>query len=219
VTGSKCFPLPRRNFAEVNRSVHRRACRGLSIRGHLNDYSRWMQWIIGMSPGAFTVRWFTPRLIGAIATKTSWGGNSHAFAEDVRAHGGDTHLQDCSRSRLCRAADGSAQRFSLFPEDATLFGASSRRRKPRWSNAPRIAGATILRISRCFLILAGIYVLADFPRGRFTIYCLTFLVMRILHTFFYLNAVQAVADYRVLRSAFSRCFAMAIHFADRGRLA
>jgi glutathione S-transferase len=41
-----------------------------------------------------------------------------------------------------------------------------------------------------FLILAGIYVMAGLGRGAFEVYCSVFMVMRILHTYFYLNGIQ-----------------------------
>jgi glutathione S-transferase len=95
-------------------------------------------------------------------------------------------------------------------EDAELFGG-----KLEAEEAP-----SVQRASNCwrndlenipmFLILAGIYVAAGLSAGWFSIYCVTFLVMRILHTFFYLNAVQPWRTVVFTIGAVAM-FAMAIH--------
>jgi glutathione S-transferase len=78
-----------------------------------------------------------------------------------------------------------------IPEDAQLFGgqleaeeASSVQRASKvWRND--------LENIPIFLILAWIYVAAGgLSAGAFELYCVVFVVMRILHTIFYLNAVQ-----------------------------
>jgi uncharacterized MAPEG superfamily protein len=76
------------------------------------------------------------------------------------------------------------------PEDAQLFGgkleaveaSSVQRASSAWRND--------LENIPIFLILAWIYVAAGLSTGAFEIYCTVFVVARILHTVFYLNAVQ-----------------------------
>jgi glutathione S-transferase len=77
------------------------------------------------------------------------------------------------------------------PEDAQLFGgqlqaeeASSVQRAAKvWRND--------LENIPIFLILAWIYVATGWlSTGAFDFYCIVFMVARILHTIFYLNAVQ-----------------------------
>jgi len=175
----------------------------------LNDYSRWMQWIIGMSPGAFTVRWFTPRLIGAIATKTSWEETVMPLLKMYALTAVILTFKMFAVS-IVQGRGRVGTKIFTVPEDATLFGG-----KLEAQEAP-----VVQRASNCwrndlenipmFLILAGIYVLAGLSARSFTIYCLTFLVMRILHTFFYLNAVQ---PWRTIAFTIGvlAMFAMAIH--------
>jgi uncharacterized MAPEG superfamily protein len=96
------------------------------------------------------------------------------------------------------------------PEDARLF-----RGKLEAQEA-----SSVQRASNCwrndleniptFLILAGIYVAAGLSAKWFSIYCVTFLVMRILHTFFYLNAMQPWRTIAFTVGTFAM-FAMAIH--------
>jgi len=96
------------------------------------------------------------------------------------------------------------------PEDAKLFSG-----KLEEQEAP-----SVQRASNCwrndlenipiFLILAGIYVAAGLSAKWFSIYCVTFLVMRILHTFFYLNALQPWRTVVFTVGAVAM-FAMAIH--------
>jgi uncharacterized membrane protein YecN with MAPEG domain len=76
------------------------------------------------------------------------------------------------------------------PEDAKTFQASHapedapdvRRASRAWLND--------LENIPIFLILCGIYVAANLSTTAFAIYCLVFMLARIAHTFFYLNAIQ-----------------------------
>ena len=64
-----------------------------------------------------------------------------------------------------------------------------RRKSGRAARAEGVA-ATIWRTSRCFLFLALIYAIAGLSPNLFIIYCVVFVLARILHTIFYLNAMQ-----------------------------
>jgi glutathione S-transferase len=96
------------------------------------------------------------------------------------------------------------------PEDAKLFAG-----KLEAQEAP-----SVQRASNCwrndlenipiFLILAGIYVAAGLSAQAFAIYCGIFMVMRILHTFLYLNALQPWRTV-VFTIGLLAMFAMAIH--------
>ena len=96
------------------------------------------------------------------------------------------------------------------PEDAKLFGG-----KLEAQEAPSVE-----RASNCwrndlenipmFLIIAGIYVMAGLSQQAFAYYCGIFMAMRILHTFFYINAVQPWRTVVYTIGTFAM-FAMAIH--------
>ena len=101
---------------------------------------------------------------------------------------------------------------SIFtiPEDAKLFGG-----KLEAEEAPSVQRASAcwrndLENIPMFLILAGIYEMADLSSQAFAIYCIVFMVMRILHTFFYLNSVQPWRTVVFTIGTFAM-FAMAIH--------
>lgn len=82
---------------------------------------------------------------------------------------------------------------SIFtnPEDAKLFGG-----KLETHEAPSVERASSvwrndLENIPFFLIVAGIYVMATgLSSEAFEIYCVVFVVSRILHTIFFLNAIQ-----------------------------
>ncbi len=76
------------------------------------------------------------------------------------------------------------------PEDAKAFGA-----KEASEEAPAVQRASKawrndLENIPMFLIVAWVYVAAGLSAVPFVIYCLVFMVARIGHTIFYLNAIQ-----------------------------
>jgi uncharacterized MAPEG superfamily protein len=76
------------------------------------------------------------------------------------------------------------------PEDAKMFGGKvAATEVPAVERAAR-AWRNDLENIPIFLILAAIYVMAGLSRGPFEIYCVVFIVMRILHTYSYLNSIQ-----------------------------
>jgi uncharacterized MAPEG superfamily protein len=81
---------------------------------------------------------------------------------------------------------------SIFvnPEDAKLFGGrEAAEEAPAVQRASR-AWRNDLENIPIFLILAGIYVDAGLQLTAFVIYCLVFMVCRIVHTICYLNSIQ-----------------------------
>src|SRR5215813_756254 len=77
----------------------------------------------------------------------------------------------------------------INPEDARTFGAKEGEEVEAVQRASR-AWRNDLENIPIFLILAWIYVAASLSVGAFEIYCIVFMVARVLHTIFYLNAVQ-----------------------------
>src|SRR6185437_10234538 len=76
------------------------------------------------------------------------------------------------------------------PEDALLFsGTESPHEAPIVDRASK-AWRNDLENIPIFLILAGIYVAAGLSQKAFTLYCTVFMVMRILHTYTYIKAMQ-----------------------------
>src|SRR5271156_6126487 len=76
------------------------------------------------------------------------------------------------------------------PEDATMFGAPAvAEEAPMVRRAANVWRNDLENIP-IFLILGLIYVIAGLSPGMFMGYCAVFAVARILHTIFYLNAVQ-----------------------------
>jgi glutathione S-transferase len=82
---------------------------------------------------------------------------------------------------------------SIFtnPEDAKLFGGKLEPQEaPSVQRAAKVWRNDLENIP-FFLIVAGIYVMATgLSAEAFEIYCVIFVVCRILHTIFFLNAVQ-----------------------------
>ena len=76
------------------------------------------------------------------------------------------------------------------PEDAKSFGAQLASAEAPMVERASKAWRNDLENIPIFLILAWIYVGAGLASGAFVIYCLVFLVARVLHTYFYLNAIQ-----------------------------
>jgi uncharacterized MAPEG superfamily protein len=79
----------------------------------------------------------------------------------------------------------------VLPEDAKMFhgGAAATAEAPIVDRASR-AWRNDLENIPIFLILAGIYVMAGLSAGAFAFYCVVFMVMRILHTYTYIKAIQ-----------------------------
>jgi glutathione S-transferase len=77
------------------------------------------------------------------------------------------------------------------PEDAQLFGGKLEATEAAAVQRASSAWRNDLENIPIFLILAWIYVAAGvLSTGAFEIYCVVFVVARVLHTVFYLNAVQ-----------------------------
>jgi len=78
----------------------------------------------------------------------------------------------------------------INPEDAVTFsGTAAVEEAPAVQRASR-AWRNDLENIPIFLILAWIYVAAGLSATAFVIYCVVFMVCRILHTIFYLNSMQ-----------------------------
>jgi uncharacterized membrane protein YecN with MAPEG domain len=78
----------------------------------------------------------------------------------------------------------------VLPEDAKLFqGQESEAEAPIVDRAAK-AWRNDLENIPIFLILAGIYVMAGLSYKAFCFYCLVFIVMRILHTYTFIRAMQ-----------------------------
>jgi uncharacterized MAPEG superfamily protein len=76
------------------------------------------------------------------------------------------------------------------PEDAKAFKATEAPQEVAAVRRAARAWLNDLENIPIFLILAWIYVAAGLSAGRLAIYCAVFTVARILHTIFYINAVQ-----------------------------
>jgi uncharacterized MAPEG superfamily protein len=78
----------------------------------------------------------------------------------------------------------------VLPEDAQLFrGTESEHEAPIVDRASR-AWRNDLENIPIFLILAGIYVMAGLSATAFAWYCWIFMVMRIIHTYTFIQAIQ-----------------------------
>jgi uncharacterized MAPEG superfamily protein len=75
------------------------------------------------------------------------------------------------------------------PEDARTFSAQHGEEAPMVLRAAR-AWRNDLENIPIFLILAGIYVMAGLSTTAFVIYCIVFMVARIVHTICYINSLQ-----------------------------
>jgi uncharacterized MAPEG superfamily protein len=101
---------------------------------------------------------------------------------------------------------------SIFvnPEDAKLFGGQEAAAEaPAVQRASR-AWRNDLENIPIFLILAWIYVAAGLPVRAFVIYCLIFMVCRIVHTVCYLKTIQPMRTIAFTIGAFAM-LAMMIH--------
>lgn len=76
------------------------------------------------------------------------------------------------------------------PEDAKSFGGQPVDLEPPMVRRAARAWLNDLENIPIFLILAWIYVAAGLSAGIFTIYCIVFVLARIVHTISYLNAIQ-----------------------------
>jgi uncharacterized MAPEG superfamily protein len=76
------------------------------------------------------------------------------------------------------------------PEDAAMFGGATVPQEVAGVQRAAKAWLNDLENIPIFLFLALIYAIAGLSPNMFIIYCAVFTVARILHTFFYLNAMQ-----------------------------
>jgi len=96
------------------------------------------------------------------------------------------------------------------PEDAKLFGG-----KLEAQEAPVVQRASAvwrndLENIPLFLILAWIYVAAGLSATAFAIYCIVFMVARIIHTICYINSIQPWRTAAFMAGAIAM-FALIIH--------
>ena len=106
-------------------------------------------------------------------------------------------------------ARASAKKFAN-PEDAKLFGAELVAQEVPMVQRANNAWRNDLENIPMFLILALVYAIAGLSPTAFVIYCAVFTVGRILHTFFYLNAMQPWRTVAFTVGAFAM-FALIIH--------
>jgi uncharacterized MAPEG superfamily protein len=78
----------------------------------------------------------------------------------------------------------------LNPEDAAAFGGKAVSEEPEIVQRAARAWRNDLENIPIFLILAWIYVAAGLSATAFTIYCVVFMVARIVHTVCYINSIQ-----------------------------
>ena len=98
----------------------------------------------------------------------------------------------------------------VLPEDAKLFsGTEAPQEAPIVDRASK-AWRNDLENIPIFLILAGIYVMAGLSSGAFAFYCMVFMVMRIVHTYTFINAMQPWRTVAYTIGALAM-FAMMIH--------
>jgi len=76
------------------------------------------------------------------------------------------------------------------PEDAKRFGGQQASAEVPMVERASKAWRNDLENIPIFLIIAWIYVAAGLSVGAFVIYCIVFMVARIIHTICYLNAIQ-----------------------------
>jgi len=78
----------------------------------------------------------------------------------------------------------------LNPEDAATFGGKIVSEEPEIVQRAARAWRNDLENIPIFLILAWIYVAAGLSAVAFVIYCIVFMVARIVHTICYINSIQ-----------------------------
>jgi len=76
------------------------------------------------------------------------------------------------------------------PEDAKIFGAKQAPEEAPMVQRAARAWRNDLENIPIFLILAWIYVAAGLPTTAFVVYCVVFMVARIVHSFCYVNSLQ-----------------------------
>jgi glutathione S-transferase len=76
------------------------------------------------------------------------------------------------------------------PEDAKMFGATLVDQEVPTVQRASKAWLNDLENIPMFLILALVYAIAGLSSTAFAVYCVVFMVARILHTFFYIKAMQ-----------------------------
>ena len=78
----------------------------------------------------------------------------------------------------------------LNPEDAATFGGKAVPQEPEIVQRAARAWRNDLENIPIFLILGWIYVTAGLSPAAFVIYCIVFMVARIVHTICYINSIQ-----------------------------
>ena len=96
------------------------------------------------------------------------------------------------------------------PEDAKMFGAELATQELPMVQRANNAWRNDLENIPMFLILALVYAIAGLSPTAFIVYCAVFTIARILHTFFYLNAMQPWRTIAFTIGAFAM-FALIIH--------
>jgi uncharacterized MAPEG superfamily protein len=83
-----------------------------------------------------------------------------------------------------------AAKAFVNPEDVAMFGGTQALQEVAGVQRASRAWLNDLENIPIFLILALVYAIAGLSSTAFIIYCVVFTVARILHTIFYLNAMQ-----------------------------
>ena len=96
------------------------------------------------------------------------------------------------------------------PEDAAMFGGTSVAQEVAGVQRASRAWMNDLENIPMFLILALVYAIAGLSGGAFIIYCAIFTIARILHTIFYLNAMQPLRTIAYTVGALTS-FALMVH--------
>ena len=78
----------------------------------------------------------------------------------------------------------------INPEDAPMFGGTVAAAEVEGVQRAARVWLNDLENIPIFLILALIYAIAGLSTGAFVIYCVGFVIARILHTIFYFNGIQ-----------------------------
>lgn len=96
------------------------------------------------------------------------------------------------------------------PEDAKMFAGTAAAEEAAAVQRASRAWMNDLENIPMFLILALVYAIAGLSSGAFVIYCVVFTVARILHTIFYLNAMQPLRTIAYTVGALAS-FALIVH--------
>ena len=103
-----------------------------------------------------------------------------------------------------------AAKVFVNPEDAALFGGTAAIQEAAAVQRASRAWLNDLENIPMFLILALVYAIAGLSGTAFIIYCVVFTVARILHTIFYLNAMQPLRTIAYTVGALTS-FALMVH--------